>query len=93
MFGLLTPTGEEVEHEAAKCVQTLNIMNSKELDVPSARHFAKVEEVNLLCFLVYDTNGNHDLDYETVVYTLSTTTATNTVPFLSAFPKLRKLQV
>jgi hypothetical protein len=41
--------GKYIAVEAAKHVQTLNIMKEGEMYIPAARRFANAEEVNILC--------------------------------------------
>ena len=43
--------GKIIANEAVKYVRTLNLMKGYQLDVPSARRFAGVEEVNCLCLI------------------------------------------
>ena len=43
--------GKEIANEAVKYVKTLNVLKDCELDVPAARRFPMVEELNILCLL------------------------------------------
>ena len=71
--------------EAAKHVRTLSIMLSSELDVPAARRFADVKEVNILCLIAFtDPRRSYN-------HSLSVDAALGAVPFLSAFPRLEKV--
>ena len=81
--------GKIIATEAAKHVQTLNIMNSWEMDVPAARRFANVTEVNILS-LVRFRLGDEELWKDD--FYLCGTTAERTVPFIVGFPKLQRIR-
>ena len=72
--------GKIVAVDAARHVETLNIMNASELVPSAARRFANVAEINILS-LVASTDED-DI--------LSAGTATRSVPFLISFPKLKR---
>jgi len=78
--------GKAMAVDAARCVETLNVMRTSELVPSAARRFVNVSEVNILSLL---TEGE-----ETVVGepqdALSASTAARTVPFLASFPKLER---
>ena len=79
--------GKIIAVEAVKYVQTLNIMNGWEMDVPSARRFANVTEVNILSLLHF-----HPQDEEFDYYLrLCETTAERMVPFIVGFQKLKRI--
>ena len=72
-----------VTNDAVKYVRTLNFTKGYQLDVPSARRFASVEEVNCLSLI----SGDHD---NTV---LCRDTAIGLVPLLTSFPKLKEVRI
>ena len=81
--------GKPMAVEAAKHVQTLNIMKTVEMYIPAARRFANVEEVNILCLL--EGTGEMDEEDDEVYekFTISEA-ASNRIPsFISSFPKLK----
>ena len=81
--------GKIIAVEAVKYVQTINIMNGWEMDVPAARRFANVTEVNILSLLHF-----HPQDEEFDYYDLQLcgTTAERTVPFIVGFQKLTRIR-
>ena len=72
--------GKILAVDAARHVETLNIMNASELVPSAARRFANVAEINILSLLTENDDGD----------ILSADTATRSVPFLIAFPKLKR---
>ena len=75
--------GKIIANQAVKYVRVLNFMKSCQLDGPSSRRFASVEEVNCLC-LISGRLGS------TV---LCSDTTTRLVPFLMMFSKLKRIYV
>ena len=75
--------GKIIANEAVKCVQTLNFMKGCQLDGPSTRRFAGVEEVNCLCLV----SGEHE---STV---LCGDTTIRLVPLLTTFPKMKEVRI
>ena len=76
--------GKHIAVEAAKYVQTLNIMKCSQMYIPAARRFANAEEVNVLCLL----KGTGELLGSFVI---SSDTANRTATFLSCFAKLKRI--
>lgn len=79
--------GKHIAVEAVKYVETLNVMKSSELNIPSARRFPNVDELKLLCLLEGTGTFNGDGDEQ---FTISLETAISTPSFLSAFPRLKE---
>ena len=75
--------GKIIADEAVKYVRTLNFMKSCQLDGPTARRFANVEEVKCLCFF----SG----EYGKAVLCRDTTL--RLVPLLTTFSKVKRLFV
>ena len=75
--------GNIIANEAVKYVRTLNFTKSCQLDGPSVRRFASVEEVNCLCLF-----GG---EYGSAV--LCRDTALRIVPLLTTFSKVKRLFV
>ena len=75
--------GKIMAVDAARHVETLNIMNASELVPSAARRFANVTEINILS-LVTPTGDDGDEDI------LSFGTATRSAFFLTSFPKLKR---
>ena len=75
--------GKIIANEAVKYVRTLNFMKGCQLDVPSARRFASVEEVNCLSLI----SGW----WRSTVLCRETTT--RLVPLLTTFAKLKQIFV
>ena len=73
--------GKIMAVDAAKHVETLNIMNASELVPSAARRFANVTEINILSLVTPTETGGNDI--------LSAGTATRSVFFLTIFPKLK----
>ena len=74
--------GKVMAVDAARHVETLNIMNASELVSTAARRFANVTDVHILSLLITNEDGNEDI--------LSADTASRSVPFLMTFPKLKR---
>lgn len=69
--------------EVTAYVHTLNIMESSQLDIPSARRFSNnVQNINILCLLRQTEDNYHD--------TISEDAARRISPFLSIFPILKR---
>ena len=81
--------GKLIAVEAVKYVQTLNIMKSSQMHVPSVRRFAKAQEVNILCLL----EGSNRIVDEFEVFKISTDVMSRTLPFILSFEKLKSLFV
>ena len=81
--------GKIIAVEAVKYVQTINIMNSWEMDVPAARRFANVTEVNVLS-LVRFRIGDEELWKDD--FYLCETTAERIVPFIVGFQRLKRIR-
>lgn len=75
--------GKIIANEAVKYVRSLNFMKSCQLDVPSARRFQNVEEVN--CLSLVRTEG--------VSIALCTDTTIRLVPLLGTYSKLERIFV
>ena len=75
--------GKIITNEAVKYVRTLNFMKGYQLDVPSARRFASVEEVNCLCLISGEWRNT----------VLCRDTTIRLVPLLATFPKLKSIHV
>ena len=75
--------GKIIANEAVKYVRVLNFMKSCQLDGPSARRFASVEEVNCLSLM----SGQ----WGSAV--LCSDTTTRLVPLLTTFSKLKRIYV
>ena len=73
--------GKIIANEAVKYVRTLNFMKGYQLDVPSARRFAGVEEVNCLCLISGRESANIELCRDTTI---------RLVPLLTVFSKVRR---
>ena len=80
--------GKIIAVEAVKYVQTINIMNGREMDVPAARRFADVTEVNILSLVRFHPPDDQ-YDYH---FDLCETTAERTVPFIVGFQKLKRIR-
>lgn len=76
--------GKTIANDAAKHVQTLNVLKATQMFVPAARRFPNVEKVNIFCLLVPNEGRNG-------LYTFSRDAATRIVPFLIGFLKLKAL--
>ena len=70
-----------IANDAAAHVKTISIHHAAEMDVPAARRFTHVEEVNLLSVIVHG---------ERQRISFSAAAASQIVPFLTAFPMLTK---
>ena len=81
--------GKTICTEAVKYVQTINIMNSWEMDAPAARRFANVTDVNILSLLRFHTEDEEVWQND---FYLCGTTAERTVPFIVGFEKLRRIR-
>jgi len=80
--------GKCIAVEAVQYVQAVNMMRGCELDVPAARRFANVEEVNILCFVSgFDFPRSHNFFF-TDGYK---DTFSRLVPLLAAFSKLKRI--
>lgn len=83
--------GKLIAVEAAKYVQTLNIMKSTQMVGPPARRFPNITEVNIFSLLI------HKVAKTPQEFTsnckLCSDTAIRTVPFVSMFPRLKWLFV
>ena len=73
-------------NEAAKYIRALNIMKPCQLIGPPARRFSNIEEVNCLCLV----RGSEAEMMERNL-TLCVDTSTRLVPFLTIFPKLKRV--
>ena len=83
--------GKLISVEAAKYVQTLNIMKSTQMVGPPARRFPNVTEVNIFCLLIHKVAKTpQEFSF---ACKLSSDTAVRTVPFVSMFTKLKRLFV
>ena len=80
--------GKVIAVEAVKHVQTINIMNGWEMDVPAARRFANVTEVNVLSLFRFHSQDEEDNYY----LKLCETTAERMVPFIVGFQKLQRVR-
>ena len=78
--------GKTMAVDAASHVETLNIMNASELVTSAARRFANVSEINILSLVTTTEDGDEDAED-----TLSVGTATRSVPYLTSFPKLKRV--
>ena len=79
-----------IAHDAVKYVHTLNITGSCQMDIPSARKFPNVEDVNCLCLLQSKVDSAGMAYHE---ITLSEEVASKMLPFLGAFPRLENVDV
>lgn len=70
-----------IANEAVKCVHTLNIMRDCELDIPAARRFQNVKNVNILSLVMSER------------MVVSSIAARATVPFIQNFPRLSSIFV
>ena len=75
--------GKIIANEAVKYVRTLNFVKGCQLDGPSARRFAGVEEVNCLC-LISGQHGNTVLCRDTAI---------GLVPLLMSFAKMKEVRI
>ena len=75
--------GKIIANEAVKYVRALNFMKSFQLDIPSARRFPNVEEVNCLSLISGD-------GYRQV---LCKDTTIRLVPLLGTFPKINYIYI
>jgi len=75
--------GKIIADEAVKYVRTLNFMKSCQLDGPSVRRFASVEEVNCLCLISGQWNRT----------VLCRDTTLRLVSLLAIFAKLKRIRV
>ena len=75
--------GKIIANEAVKYVRVLNFMKSCQLDGPSARRFASVEEVNCLSLISGQWSSR----------VLCSDTTTRLVPLLTIFSKLKRIYV
>ena len=73
--------GKIIAVGAARHVEVLNIMNALELVPSAARRFANVSEINILSLVTPTEDDDEEV--------LSASTATRSVLFLTAFPKLK----
>ena len=78
-----------IANEAVRYVHTLNIMRDCELDIPAARRFQNVEEVNVFCLLRVNESSQNWRERMII----SPITARATVPFLQTFPRLSSIFV
>lgn len=83
--------GKLIAVEAAKYVQTLNIMKSTQMVGPPARRFPNVSEVNIFCLLIHKVAKTPQEFTSNCKFCLDT--AIRTVPFVSMFSKLKRLFV
>ena len=81
--------GKIIANEAVKYVRTLNFMKGYQLDVPSARRFAGVEEVNCLCLISGRESVNNRGNAANFIELCRDTTI-RLVPLLTAFSKVRR---
>ena len=84
--------GKPIAVEAAKHVQTLNVMKAGEMHIPAARRFANAEVVKILCLL--QGTGEMDEDEEDGIieqYTISEEASHRIPSFIGSFPKLKRL--
>eukprot|EP00562_Extubocellulus_spinifer_P007431 CAMPEP_0178503362 /NCGR_PEP_ID=MMETSP0696-20121128/18001_1 /TAXON_ID=265572 /ORGANISM="Extubocellulus spinifer, Strain CCMP396" /LENGTH=364 /DNA_ID=CAMNT_0020132489 /DNA_START=52 /DNA_END=1144 /DNA_ORIENTATION=- len=79
------PAGKLIAIDAAKHIETLNIMEVAGLDVPAARRFTNVSQVNILCVVTQAGSGSDQI--------LSPDAVQRVLPFLSIFPKLKGARV
>ena len=75
--------GNIIASEAVKYVRVLNFMKGYQLDVPSARRFANVEEVNCLSLISGEESAT----------IMCKDTAIRLVPLLETYPKLKSVFV
>ena len=78
-----------IANEAVKYVHTLNIMRDCELDIPAARRFANVEEVNVLCLIKVNEAAQNWRKRRII----SSIASRATVPFIQTFPRLSSMFV
>ena len=83
--------GKLIAVEAAKYVQTLNIMKSTQMVGPPARRFPNVTEVNIFCLLIHKVAKTPQEFSSNCKF--CSDTAIRTVPFVSMFSKLKLLFV
>ena len=74
-----------VANDAVKHVQTITVMKSSQLDVPAARRFPSVRELNIYCLIKY--SSQHGSRY------LCADTAKGSVLFATCFPNLMKVSL
>ena len=79
--------GKHIAVEAVKYVKTINVMNSRELNIAAARRFPNVDVLKILCLLEGTGEFNENGDEQ---FTVSLETAHCTPSFLSAFPRLKE---
>ena len=83
--------GKIIAVDAARHVETLNIMNTSELVPSAARRFANVTEVNILSLVTHTPMpAVFDEDTPEPEDTLSVGSVTRSVPFLISFQKLER---
>mmetsp|Transcript_24078 Transcript_24078/g.69211 ORF Transcript_24078/g.69211 Transcript_24078/m.69211 type:complete len:400 (-) Transcript_24078:113-1312(-) len=76
-------------------IEVLNIFSPSEMDVPTARRFENVIEVNILC-LCRPTSDGEDTDLTDGIEGASQVcpiAVSNIVPFLQSFPRLRRVKI
>lgn len=81
--------GKIIAMEAVKHVQTISITNGWEMDVPAARRFANVTEVNILSLLRLTADG---VEWRLDEFHLCGATAERIVPFIVGFQKLERVR-
>jgi len=79
--------GKCIAVEAARYVQTLNVMRGCELYIPAARRFANVQEVKVLCFM--ELTGEVSVVWGEE-FSLSQDVSNRIMPFLGTFTKLAR---
>ena len=79
-----------VATDAVKYVHTLNVTRACQMDIPSARKFPNVEDLNCLCLISKAVNPAGIASHK---ITLSEEVASKMLPFLGAFPRLDNVDV
>ena len=77
-----------VANDAVDHVQTINVMKSTQLNVPAARRFLNVRELNILCLLKSADSSTNMLSCE-----LCPDTVGRAVFFAASFPKVERILV
>ena len=77
-----------VANDAVNHVQIINIMNSTQLNVPAARRFPNVRELNILCLLKSADSSTNMLSCD-----LCPDTVGRAVFFAASFPKVERILV
>ena len=78
--------GKHIAVEAAKYVQTINIMRACKMHIAAARRFSNFTEVNVLCLL----QGTGTFFVRNEQCTLSLDVASRIMPFLASLTKIRR---